>query len=193
MLTCCWCVHRRVFDGSSPYGCATGEPMLSSHRPEVYQVLVSSWIAQQLSPELACHFNSLPRISTEHPYLTTQPYGRMSSWHRQIPCSNLLGKHDKAPLLCPVLGLICRGRTHTADSRRRAVGKEPRNGRGWTHPSSPCAFQGNVEFNTISWDLILGETENACCNSDSASSKQVFPARQACHLSRLCTAAAASR
>lgn len=79
-----------------------------------------------------------------------------SSWHGRIPCSNLLGKHDKAPPACPVLGLICRGKAHTADSRRRAVGKEPRNGRGWTHPYSPCTFQANnVDFNTTKRDQIL--------------------------------------
>lgn len=155
MLTCCGCEHRRVFDGSSPSCSMTGEPILSSHSLSVvYHVLVSSPTAAHSRACLV--FHQLLKHLDGSPVPKPQTYGRKASWHRLIACSNLLGKHDEAPLLCPVLDLICRGkaphcRQPSSGSRE---GTSKRQGRD--PPSSPFTFHANVDCNTTQTGPIAG-------------------------------------
>lgn len=93
-----------------------------------------------------------------HQYLTTQPCGRTASWHRLIPRSIVLGKHDEAPLLCPVLALICSGvfphcRQPSSGSREGTSKRQ-----GQDPPSSPCTFQANVDLDTTQTGPIVWKT-----------------------------------
>lgn len=145
----------------------TGEPILLSHSlPVVYHVLVSLPIAAHSRACLVVH--QLPKHRNGSSVLNTQTYGRTASWHRLIVCSNLLGKHDEAPLLCPVLDLICRGkaphcRQPSSGSRE---GTSKRQGRD--PPSSPFTFHANVDFNTTQTGPIVGNPQCQSFEADNS-------------------------